>query len=193
MTADEFKQLVVNLPQASTLDLYRLGYICRALYNEPHRVLAIRKELHVGKEVQYFDSNVGTVHIGRIIALRDRDFALEDRERNLRFKSLPYAAIDLAASQAQAQAQAQEPTKTQERPSFATHQMPDSRTQTPREKLPTKSDFALGDRVSFLNRDGLMLVGAINRMNQQTASVIVDSTEGHWRISYSLLRHIVDV
>ncbi len=189
MTANEFKLLVVNLPQASTLDLYQLAYICRALYNEPHRVLAIRKELHVGKAVQYFDSSKGTIQSGRIIALRDRDFALEDRERNLRFNSLPYAAIDLAASQAQAQ----EHPQSQERASFASHQMPDSRTQIPREKLPTKGDFSLGGRVSFINRDGLMLVGTIHRMNPQTASVIVESTEGRWRISYSLLRHIVDV
>jgi hypothetical protein len=187
MTADEFKLLVVNLPQASTLDLYRLAYICRALYNEPHRVLAVRKELHVGKTVQYFDSTAGTIHTGRIIALRDRDCALEDRERNLRFKSLPYAAIDLTSPQSEEQVQ------SQERPSFATHHMPDSRAQAPREKLPTKSDFEVGGRVSFENRDGIMLIGTIIRINQKTASVLVENTGGHWRISYSLLRPLLDI
>jgi hypothetical protein len=187
VTFDEFKLLVVNLPQANTIDLYRLAYISRALYNEPHRTLAIRKELHLGKSVQYFDSTQGTFHTGRIIALRDRDFSLEDRERNVRFKSLPYAAIDSTATQAQDQPQ------NQERPSFAAHQMPNSPRPTPREKVLTKSDFSVGGRVSFINRDGSMLIGSILRINQQTATVVVDNTGGHWRISYSLLRHLVDV
>jgi hypothetical protein len=187
VTFDEFKLLVVNLPQATTIDLYRLAYISRPLYNEPQRALAIRKELHLGKTVQYFDSSQGAFHTGKIVALRDRDFSLEDRERNVRFKSLPYAAIDLVATQALDQPQ------TQERPSFAKHPMPNSPRPVPREKVLTKSDFQVGGKVSFINREGAMLIGGITRLNQQTATVVVDNIGGHWRISYSLLRHVLDI
>lgn len=183
MTLEEFKLLVANLPQASSLDLYRLAYLSRALYSEPHRILAIRKELHVGKTVQYFDSNHGTNHSGRVIALRDRDFSLEDRDRNLRFKSLPYAAIDVVATESQS------PSASHEPPTFGKDQPPN----IPKTKRPTKSDFSVGGRVSFINREGHLLIGVIVRMNQKTATVLLDLTGGQWRVSYSLLHHLVDV
>jgi hypothetical protein len=31
------------------------------------------------------------------------------------------------------------------------------------------------------------------RLNAKTASVAVNDTDGHWRVSYSLLRKIVDI
>ena len=43
MTAEELAALVRNLPQAESLDLYRLEYVIRALYAEPKRALAIRR------------------------------------------------------------------------------------------------------------------------------------------------------
>jgi hypothetical protein len=44
----EFSKLVVNLPQAETLDLYRLEYVVRALYSEPKRTMAARARIGLG-------------------------------------------------------------------------------------------------------------------------------------------------
>ena len=65
-------QLVRNLPQAETLELYRLEYVVRALYLEPKRVLAIRVHLHLGMTVRFFGRNSGAFHFGRIIIKRAR-------------------------------------------------------------------------------------------------------------------------
>ena len=42
MTTEELALLARNLPQAQSLDLYRLGQAIRMLYSEPKRVVAIR-------------------------------------------------------------------------------------------------------------------------------------------------------
>jgi hypothetical protein len=36
-------------------------------------------------------------------------------------------------------------------------------------------------------------IGTIVRLNAKTASIAVAGSEGHWRVSYGLLRHIVDL
>ncbi len=46
MNPEQLNQLIANLPQAQTLDLYRVGYAIQMLYNEPRRILAVRQQLH---------------------------------------------------------------------------------------------------------------------------------------------------
>ncbi len=54
-----------------------------------------------------------------------------------------------------------------------------------------RADFALGETVSFEGRDLIQNLGTIVRLNQKTATV---SCDGHqWRVSYALLRHVVDL
>ncbi len=60
MNPEQLNQLVASLPQAQTLNLYRLGYAIRMHYNEPRRVLAIRQQLHHGMMVRFFDVNDGS-------------------------------------------------------------------------------------------------------------------------------------
>jgi hypothetical protein len=45
VSPEEFSKLVINLPQAETLDLYRLEYVVRALYSEPKRTIAARARI----------------------------------------------------------------------------------------------------------------------------------------------------
>ena len=48
---EELALLARNLPQAQSLDLYRLGQAIRMLYSNPKRVVAIRMHLHLGMMV----------------------------------------------------------------------------------------------------------------------------------------------
>ena len=52
---------------------------------------------------------------------------------------------------------------------------------------------ALGDTVSFTDQHLQEHVGTIVRINQKTASIQCDPNQGHWRVSFGLLRKIVDV
>ncbi|MCY1263606.1 hypothetical protein [Cupriavidus necator] len=36
-------------------------------------------------------------------------------------------------------------------------------------------------------------IGTIVRINQKTASIECDPNEGHWRVSFALLRKVVDL
>jgi hypothetical protein len=45
--------------------------------------------------------------------------------------------------------------------------------------------------VSFEGRDLLQHVGQVVRLNQKTATVSCDGQE--WRVSFALLRHVVDI
>jgi hypothetical protein len=61
----------------------------------------------------------------------------------------------------------------------------------PAPKAPGREEFARGDTVSFEGRDLIQRVGTIVRLNQKTATVSCDGTE--WRVSFALLRHVIDL
>lgn len=59
--------------------------------------------------------------------------------------------------------------------------------------LPRRDDFRPGDTVSFTDQHLQEHVGTIVRINQKTASIQCDPNQGHWRVSFGLLRKIVDI
>lgn len=174
MNAQELQALAALLPQAETLDLYRLAYAIRALYCEPRRVLEVRRQLHLGMAVRFFDATAGVMRNGRITAMRARDVAIDETDRPSRWSGVPYAAI------------AVQPGSTDE------VEVLDRPQPEPRLVAKSRVDFRLGDSVSFTDRDGRTLFGKIVKLNQKTASV--DAGEaGTWRVSYGLLSPVVDV
>ena len=175
MTVEEPAVLVRNLPQADTLELYRLEYVVRALYSEPKRVLAIRVHLHLGMTVRFFDRNSGTFHSGRIVAMNDRGVTIDEPTLNLRHTNVPYAAIDL---------------KTPAQPVAQVIASPPAR---PAANVPTRADFKIGDRVVFKDRDNVPVTGTVSRVNQKTVTVTPDNRDGRWRVSAALLSHFVDI
>jgi hypothetical protein len=58
---------------------------------------------------------------------------------------------------------------------------------------PQREEFSVGDTVGFTDRHLSERVGTIVRLNSKTASIAVIDSEGHWRVSYALLRKIVDI
>lgn len=173
MTKEELANLVRNLPQAESLDLYRLGHAIRALYSEPRRILTARTKLHAGMVVRFFDDIDGVFRNGRIVALRDRDMTIDETERNLRHTHVPYVAIDLDGQ-----------TVVEPEILNALHTAPE-------QKRPMRADFKVGDTVNFDDRRGMPLTGKIIRLNQKTATV--EAYNGEWRVSFGLLRHVVDL
>ena len=178
MTLEELAFLVRNLPQADTLELYRLEYVVRALHSEPRRALAIRVRLHLGMVVQFFDVNDRTFHSGRIVVLRDRGVTIDDLAFSLRHTNVPYAAIDLRTPTAQ----------TEVKVEVAAASPP----QRPSAKVPARADFKVGDRVTFNDRDHVPVTGTVSGVNQKTVSVTPDNMAGSWRVSAALLNRLVD-
>ena len=174
MTAEELAVLVRNLPQAESLDLYRLEYAIRSLYCESRRVLAIRIHLRLGMMVRFFGRNTGAFHSGRIVAMNDHGVTIDDPAFNLRHTNVPYAAIDLKTPAPEVEFIASPPPR-------------------PAAKAPTCSDFKVGDRVTFNDRNNIPVTGTVSRINRKTVTVAPDNDDGQWRVSAALLNHLADI
>ena len=159
----DLHEVMSSLQQASDLDLLRLNTAIDHLLFSPARILAVRRHLHLGQEVHFWNVRDNRMQQGRITQFKS-DQLLILTENPSRYWWAPYAAIQL------------DPSLTP---------LPEPPAQLGR------SDFALGDTVSFEGRDLIQRLGSIVRMNQKTATVSCDGHE--WRVSFALLRHVVDL
>ena len=169
-------QLVADLPQAGSLDLYRIEVAIRKLRDEPQRIIDVRRHLHLGMTVHFMSDRDAAMHSGRIVAMRDRDVTIDDSAQHTRWSGVPYAAIDLQAIDSDVTDV--EIVDTPKAP-------------PPRHRSPTRDDFKVGDTVSFIDRDNRPRLGKVVRLNMKTASI--DCGTGQWRVSFALLQHVVDV
>ena len=56
-----------------------------------------------------------------------------------------------------------------------------------------RADFMVGDTVAFTDQHLHERIGTVVRVNQKTGSVQCNPDEGHWRVSFALLRKVVDL
>ena len=159
----DLHDLMNSLQRASNLDLLRLSFAIDHLLQSPPRILAVRERLHVGQEVDYWSQRENRIQRGRIVKFKP-DRLLILAENPPQQWWVPYAAIQLE-------------------PNLAPLPEPP--------KQLGRSDFARGDTVSFEGRDLIQQLGTIVRLNQKTATVSCDGHE--WRVSFPLLRHVVDL
>lgn len=159
----DLHELMSSLQQASDLDLLRLQAAIDHLLQSPSRILTVRQRLHLGQQVHFWNLRDNRTQQGRITKFKS-DQLLILAEDPAQYWWVSYAAILPDPEQA--------PLPQTTRPL-------------------TRSDFALGDEVSFEGRDLIQRLGNIVRMNQKTATV---SCDGHqWRVSFALLRHLVNL
>ena len=162
--------LIESLNRATSLQLYQLAALVDRLITEPRRIVAIRKDLHLGQVVRFYDARGDVMRLGRVVEMRDMQVTLQGTEVRGEWK-LPYAAI--------------EPPVPGEKP------QPTSAT-APSTPKPTRADFQRGEKVSFTDRHLQVHVGIITRCNPKTASV--DTGDGNsWSVPYGALRNVLDV
>lgn len=159
----DLHDVMSSLQQATDLDLLRLSTAIDHLLHSPSRILAVRQHLNLGQEVQFWNLHVNRMQQGRITQFKT-DQLLLLTETPAQYWWVPYAAIQLDPNQP--------PLPPPPKPS-------------------QRADFARGDTVSFEGRDLIQRVGTIVRLNQKTATVSCDDQE--WRVSFALLRHVIDL
>ena len=159
-------RLLDALRIAPSIDLYELSLAINQMLNDPRRILEVRRHLHLGAQVMYFDHRRGTLAPGRVLQLQATNATVQDDITRTHWK-LPYAAIVADPAQRAEQA-AQAPPL---RPYVAT--------------------FKLGDTVSFTYKHLRERIGTITRMNTKTYSLVCDGEP--WRVSPGLLRKIIDL
>lgn len=158
-----------SLRQAPSAELYRLYLAIGKMLDDPRRILEIRQRLHLGMAVNYIGENpLGPPAQGTIVELRQTQAVIQDRATRRHWGVL-YAAIIPETSSAQPYVEPTPPPGTQ------------------------REEFFIGDTVGFTDKHLSQRVGIIVRLNAKTASIAVNDTDGHWRVSYSLLRKIIDI
>jgi hypothetical protein len=159
----ELHDLMSSLQKAADLDLLRLRTAIDHLLQQPARIIAIRQHLHLGQEVNYLNMRENQLQHGRILEFKP-DQVLVQSDDSSKYGWIPYAAIRIDAAS------------------------------MPRAEPPTRLDrhaVAVGDTVSFEGRDLIAHFGTIERLNQKTATVSCDGQP--WRVSYALLRPVIDL
>ena len=159
-------RLIDALRIAPSIDLYQLSLAVNQMLSDPQRILEVRRHLHLGAQVMYFDHRRGTLAPGRVLQFHPTTATVQDDITRTRWK-LPYAAIVADPAQ-RADHAAQVPPR---RPDVAA--------------------FKLGDTVSFTDKHLRERIGTVTRMNTKTYSLLCDGEQ--WRVSPGLLRKVVDV
>lgn len=159
-------RLIDALRIAPSIDLYQLSLAINQMLSDPQRILEVRRHLHLGAQVMYFDHRRGTLAPGRVLQLQTTTATVQDDATRTHWK-LPYAAI--VADPAQRAAHASQPPP----------------------RRPDVTMFKLGDTVSFTDKHLRERIGTITRMNTKTYSLLCDGEQ--WRVSPGLLRKVVDV
>lgn len=162
--------LIEAMNRATSLELYQLSALLDRLMTDPRRIVAIRKDLHLGQVVRFYDARRDTMRSGRITQMRDAHLTVTSTEVNAAWK-LPYAAIEPPLHGAAAPEPAAPPPAAPARP--------------------TRADFSRGEKVSFTDRHLQTHVGIITRCNPKTASV--DASGASWSVPYGSLRHVLDI
>jgi len=155
--------LMSSLQQASDLDLLRLRTAIDHLLMQPQRILAVRQRLNVGQQVDFWNLRENRLRRGRVVQFKP-DQLLVQTESPAQYWWVSYAAIQLDAS----------PAPPPQPPAHL-----------------NRSDFSVGDTVSFEGRDLIQRLGTVVRLNPKTATVSSDGQQ--WRVPFALLRRVVDL
>lgn len=160
------------LNRASSVQLYHLSNIIERLMSDPSRIMQARLALRLGLEVRFVDWTAPGVELqfrqGTVVVMKDKQVGIKDVSTG-QVWMLPYAAVEI--------------------PEGTTPHAPEPELKV---KRPDRDDFRKGDRVSFEDRHLQTCIGTIVRINQKTASIEADDGRG-WRVSFGLLRHVVDL
>ena len=159
-------RLLDSLRNASSLDLYALNLMVNKLLADPVRLLEIRRNLHLGAPVMFYDHRTSTLTPGRVIELRQKDVCVQEDSAYRRQWILPYAAIAID---------------------------PADRTSQPASPQPsvTPTAFQIGDTVAFTDKHLREHIGIVERLNEKTVSINCDGER--WRVTRRILRKIIDV
>ncbi|MCC6473915.1 MAG: hypothetical protein IT514_09240 [Burkholderiales bacterium] len=156
-------EMMSSLQQASDLDLLRLRTAIDHLLMQPQRIPAVRRELQLDHEVDFWNLRENRLRRARIAQFKSDQLMIQT-ESPAQYGWLTCAALRIDVSKAP-------PPQPRARP--------------------RRSDFARGDTVSFEGRDLIQRVGTVVRLNPKTATVSCDGQQ--WRVPFGLLRRVVHI
>lgn len=158
-----YAAILEALQAASGFELFRLRAAIDRALSDPGRIAAIRRCVHRGQRVDYFDARENRLHHGQVLQMRHATLVVLDMERARRVL-IDYAALNLDGAD----------TVIRERSAQGI----------------SRQEIAVGDAIGFQDREGRQRRGTVKRLNDKTVTIDCD---GHpWRVSYALLHRMLD-
>ena len=157
-----FSELLEALNQASGFELYRLRAAIDRVLADPKWTVAIRSQLHIGQDVEYFDPRANRLCPGKILEFRTKEVLVRQTDTG-QLWALAYTAINVNRVDVSIRETSQ--------PGLSRHEV------------------AIGDTVGFLDHDHRQRSGQVVRLNDKTVTVISDGQK--WRVAYALLHRVL--
>ena len=76
--------LIEALNNATSLELFQLSVLLERLMSDPRRIVAARKDLHLGQVVCFYDERHDKMREGRIVEMKDAQLTLHDMQTDTR-------------------------------------------------------------------------------------------------------------
>lgn len=159
----KYDEILSALQMASGFDLYRLRVMLDRVLADPKWTLAVRRQLHQGQEVAYYDPATNQQHTATVVEFRRKDVVVRDRGMG-QYWVIPYAAINLEGADVR--------IRESGKPGLSRHEV------------------VVGDTVGFLDKEQRQRQGRVVRLNDKTVTLLCD--EQKWRVSYTLLHRVLD-
>jgi hypothetical protein len=159
----KYEEILSALQQASGFDLYRLRAMLDRVLADPKWTLAVRRQLHQGQEVAYYDPATNQQHAATLIEFRRKEAVVRDQATG-QYWVIPYAAINLEGADVR--------IRESGKPGLSRHEV------------------SVGDTVGFLDKEQRQRQGRVIRLNDKTVTLLCD--EQNWRVSYALLHRVME-
>ena len=159
----KYEDILVAFQQASGFDLYRLQAMLDRVLMDPKWIAAVRRQLHLGQQITFFNARTNCEHAATIIEFRRKEVLVRLTEDPLQHWSIPYVAINLDGTDVK--------IRESGRSGLSRHEV------------------AVGETVGFLDQERRQRHGQITRLNDKTVTLLSDGQK--WRVSYALLHRVL--
>jgi len=161
----DYSEILRSIENASLFDIYRLRVALDVCFEQPDKVLAVKRQLRAGMEISYFSGRSNKMTDAVIVEVQKNCVYTIDKGTEKRW-SVPFYAINLAHINTDIH--------------FSTNQTALDRNQ-----------LHVGETIGFLGKNDQETYGVITQLNPKTASVTTRDG-ARWRVNYSLLFKVLD-
>ena len=151
-----------ELEKASLFELFRLESAINDLLADPARLLAIKRQLRVGTDITYFDTQKNCQIPARLEAVRQARASVRDLETG-KLWTIPLYMINIEGTTTDIE---------------------------PRSQGVDRLSLRVGDRVGFVGRAEEEVFGTVIKLNPKRAKVETD--QGIWNVHYSFLFTVLE-
>ena len=158
-----FSELVEALNHASGFELYRLRAAIERVLVDPKWTLAVRTQLQIGQEIEYFDARANRLCPGQILEFRHKEVLVRQTDTGQHWL-LAYTAINV-------------------------NRIDVSIREKSNQGL-SRNEVAIGDTVGFVDHEHHQRSGKVMRLNDKTVTLLSGGQK--WRVAYAFLHRVLN-